>query len=162
MDHGTCSMELMEPIPPHMWTTSDATNTAAELRSIFVPCVVKSIPPHFVVNVTRASGGAPDVLRAQRSYLATSMGKVLCRRFGLSSRAGHLCGCNYFGQSSAKTGIGPFQRVSSGCHLYHALDCDMFMGRSGGYAFFVAKVFALLRGHFGVKLNTFRVYSPQK
>ena len=61
---------------------------------------------------------------------------LLCRRFGLSSPAGRLCGCAYLGQWQAKCHFNSYE-VGANCVV---LDCAMCV--AGGYAIFVGKTFA--------------------
>ena len=51
-----------------------------------------------------AQRGAPDTACQRRSYLATSMGKMLYSCLDLPSHARHLCGCTYFGTTKGHDG----------------------------------------------------------
>ena len=63
--------------------------------------IVLNVLTHAFVVMGLFFGRAPEAAHAQCGCLATYMGKMLCCRVDLSSRAGHLCGCTYFNRLRA-------------------------------------------------------------
>mmetsp|Transcript_89540 Transcript_89540/g.149565 ORF Transcript_89540/g.149565 Transcript_89540/m.149565 type:complete len:142 (+) Transcript_89540:3989-4414(+) len=85
----------------------------------------------------------PSVPRC--SYLAISMGKVLCCRLDLSSVPG-TCGCTYFFFLGTAKGQ-KYSEVGAKCFVLSIVLC---LWEGGGVdTIFVAKVLALLRGRSG-------------
>ena len=82
--------------------------------------------------------------RARRSYLATSIGKVLL--LFVSSRAGHRCGCFYLGPQRAQRAKGHFKdsEVGANCIVLLSVLC---LWEGGGFVHVLWS--KCLRGHFG-------------